>query len=218
MLAVAQEIPRVSFRTSGVGQTEFEVRGLASSGGATATIGYYLDDIPISPPALGDIGKVVIDPNLYDLSRVEVLRGPQGTLYGAGSMGGTIEVITNPTKLNTFESAVDGSISSTGCNGGTNWDVNALMNYPLATDKNYRPFNSPEPYEDYVRLSDITIAHDFTGYQLASTSSERDRTLTQNQEWSEGGQNICFTPTFYPNLHTQEIDEAVFQHFSTGSV
>jgi iron complex outermembrane recepter protein len=104
MLAVAQETPGVSFRTSGIGQTEFEVRGLASSGGATATVGYYLDDIPISPPALGDIGKVVIDPNLYDLSRVEVLRGPQGTLYGAGSMGGTIKVITNPAKLNTFES------------------------------------------------------------------------------------------------------------------
>ena len=64
MLSVAQETPGVSFRTSGAGQTEFEIRGLSSSGGATATVGYYFDDVPISPPALGDIGKVVIDPEL----------------------------------------------------------------------------------------------------------------------------------------------------------
>ncbi|MBS0366339.1 MAG: TonB-dependent receptor [Proteobacteria bacterium] len=135
LLDVAQETPGVSFRTSGPGQTEFEVRGLSSSGGATATVGYYLDDIPISPPALGDIGKVVIDPNLYDLNRVEVLRGPQGTLYGAGSMGGTIKLITNPAKLNVWESAADASLSSTTRNGGTNWGVNAMLNAPLATGR-----------------------------------------------------------------------------------
>jgi outer membrane receptor protein involved in Fe transport len=134
MLEVAQETPGVSFRTAGPGQTEFEVRGLASSGGATATVGYYLDDIPISPPAIGDIGKVVIDPTLYDLNRVEVLRGPQGTLYGAGSMGGTIKVITNPAEVNSFESTADGTFSSTD-GGGNNWAANAMLNVPLVTDK-----------------------------------------------------------------------------------
>lgn len=134
MLQVAEETPGVSFRTSGAGQTEFEVRGLASSGGATATVGYYFDDVPISPPALGDIGKVAIDPNLYDISRVEILRGPQGTLYGAGSMGGTIKIITNPAKLDTFEAAADGTLSGTD-GGGLNRGINALMNIPLVTDK-----------------------------------------------------------------------------------
>ena len=134
MLAVAEETPGVSFRTSGAGQTEFEVRGLSSSGGATATVGYYFDDVPISPPALGDIGKVVIDPNLYDVSRVEVLRGPQGTLYGAGSMGGTIKVVTNAAKVDTFEAAADGSVSGTD-GGGINRGANALMNFPLLAGK-----------------------------------------------------------------------------------
>ena len=134
MLAVAEETPGVSFRTSGTSETEFEVRGLASSGGATATVGYYFDDVPISPPALGDIGKVAIDPNLYDISRVEILRGPQGTLYGAGSMGGTIKIITNPANLNTFEAAADGTVSGTD-GGGVNRGVNALINFPLVTDK-----------------------------------------------------------------------------------
>ena len=127
MLAVAEETPGVSFRTSGTGQTEFEIRGLASSGGATATVGYYFDDVPISPPALGDIGKVVIDPNLYDISRVEVLRGPQGTLYGAGSEGGTIKIVTNPAKLGVWEAAADGTVSGTD-GGGINRGINALLN------------------------------------------------------------------------------------------
>ncbi|HWJ36733.1 MAG TPA: TonB-dependent receptor [Steroidobacteraceae bacterium] len=134
MMEVAEETPGVSFRTSGAGQTEFEIRGLASSGGATATVGYYFDDVPISPPALGDIGKVAIDPNLYDVNRVEILRGPQGTLYGAGSMGGTIKIITNSAKLDTFEAAADGTLSGSN-GGGFNRGINALMNVPLVTDK-----------------------------------------------------------------------------------
>jgi iron complex outermembrane recepter protein len=135
LLDVAQETPGLSFRTAGPGETEFEMRGLASSGGSTATVGYYLDDIPISPPALGDIGKVVIDPNLYDLHDVEVLRGPQGTLYGSGSMGGTIKLVTNPAKLNVLESAADATLSETDHNGGTNWGFNAMLNDPIVKDR-----------------------------------------------------------------------------------
>jgi outer membrane receptor protein involved in Fe transport len=132
MLEVAQETPGVSFRTSGPGQTEFEVRGLGSSGGATATVGFYLDEMPLSAPAIGDIGKVVIDPDLYDLNRVEVLRGPQGTLYGSGSMGGTIKMITNSAKLDTYEVAADADASSTD-GGGFNRSGDALLNIPLVS-------------------------------------------------------------------------------------
>lgn len=56
-------------------------------------------------------GHVVIDPDLYDLNRVEVLRGPQGTLYGSGSMGGTIKLVTNQPDTHEFAASaqVDGS-------------------------------------------------------------------------------------------------------------
>src|SRR5580658_1763044 len=88
--SLATSVPGISMRTSGPGQTEFEMRGLNSAGGNTSQVGFYLDETPLSSPASAQLGKEEIDPSLYDLSRVEVLRGPQGTLYGASSMGGTV--------------------------------------------------------------------------------------------------------------------------------
>jgi iron complex outermembrane receptor protein len=128
--AFAQTVPGISMKTSGAGQTEFEMRGMTSSGGNSATVGFYLDDTPMSAPAAAQNGKVVIDPNLYDLNRVEVLRGPQGTLYGSGSMGGTIKVVTNQPDLNAFDlsgklfaSAYDGG-SGNGFNNGESGMIN----------------------------------------------------------------------------------------------
>ena len=107
MTAVAQQVPGVSFKTSGPGQTEFEMRGLTSTGGESPTVGFYLDDAVLTPAAMAQNGKTVIDPSLFDLNRVEVLRGPQGTLYGAGSMGGTIKLVTNQPDPKAFAANVE---------------------------------------------------------------------------------------------------------------
>jgi outer membrane receptor protein involved in Fe transport len=127
---IAHEIPGLSMRSAGPGLTEYEARGLASNGGAAPTVGFYLDEIPLSPPALSQSGKVVVDPDLYDVQRVEVLRGPQGTLYGSGSMGGTIKVITNQPKLGVFEGSVQGTGSYTD-GGSGNYGGNIMLNLPL---------------------------------------------------------------------------------------
>jgi iron complex outermembrane recepter protein len=128
--ALAQSVPGISMKSSGAGQTEFEMRGLTSSGGNSATVGFYLDDIPMSAPANAQNGKVVIDPNLYDLNRVEVLRGPQGTLYGSGSMGGTIKVLTNQPDPSAFD--VSGKLTLSDTNGGGfNNAESAMVNFPL---------------------------------------------------------------------------------------
>jgi iron complex outermembrane receptor protein len=127
---IARDVPGLSMRSAGPGLTEYDARGLASNGGAAPTVGFYLDEIPLSPPALSQSGKVVIDPNLYDIDRVEVLRGPQGTLYGSGSMGGTVKVITAQPKLNKFEGSAQTTVSDTE-GGGGNGSVNAMLNLPL---------------------------------------------------------------------------------------
>jgi iron complex outermembrane recepter protein len=127
---LAREVPGLSMRTAGPGQTEYEARGLASNGGAAPTVGFYLDEVPLSPPALSQAGKIVIDPNLYDLDRIEVLRGPQGTLYGSGSMGGTVKIITNQPKLDIWESSFQGTLSDTQ-GGSGNGGGNFMMNVPI---------------------------------------------------------------------------------------
>lgn len=130
---VVQSIPGISMRTAGPGQTELEMRGLSSSGGASPTVGFYLDDYPLTSPAASLVGKVVIDPDLYDLNRVEVLRGPQGTLYGSGSMGGTVKLVTNAPVPNQFEGSVDVTGSGTS-GGGFNRGGNLMLNVPLIDD------------------------------------------------------------------------------------
>lgn len=131
---VIQAVPGISMRTAGPGQTELEMRGLSSSGGAAPTVGFYLDDYPLSPPAAALNGKVVVDPDLFDLNRVEVLRGPQGTLYGSGSMGGTVKLVTNAPQLNEFRGAAE-VVGSGTVGGGFNRGGNLMLNLPLITNE-----------------------------------------------------------------------------------
>jgi len=128
---LAGVVPGVSMRTAGPGQTEYEMRGLTSAGGSAATVGFYVDETPLSASAVALNGRTVIDADVFDLSHVEVLRGPQGTLYGAGSMGGTIKLVTNQPKLGVFEGATDTSLSQTSSGGSTNGSISAMVNLPM---------------------------------------------------------------------------------------
>jgi iron complex outermembrane recepter protein len=123
-------VPGISLRTAGPGQTEYEMRGLGSAGGSVATVGFYIDETPLSASAVALNGRTVIDADLYDLNRTEVLRGPQGTLYGAGSMGGTIKLVTNQPKLGSFEGAAAVDASQT-TGGSTNGRGSLMLNIPI---------------------------------------------------------------------------------------
>jgi iron complex outermembrane recepter protein len=127
---LAATTPGVSMRTAGPGQTEYEMRGLSAGGGSAATVGFYFDEVPLSANAVALNGRTVIDPDLFDLNHVEVLRGPQGTLYGAGSMGGTIKLIPNAPKLGAFEGATDVNVSQTS-HGSTNGGGSLMLNFPM---------------------------------------------------------------------------------------
>ena len=130
---LAQGIPGLSMRTSGPNETEYEMRGLNSSGGNTSMVGVYLDDIALSAPASEQLGKVIINPNLYDLQRVEVLHGPQGTLYGSSSMGGTVRLIPASPELSKFDASGETIISDTGSGGGINFTQNGMVNLPFGS-------------------------------------------------------------------------------------
>ena len=127
---LVQSVPGVSIRTSGPGMTEFEMRGISSTGGNSPTVGFYYDDVSLTAPSASNEGKIVISPALYDLSRVEVLRGPQGTLYGSGSMGGTIKVVPNAPNLSAFDASAEVVFGDTD-HGGFDHAENAMVNLPF---------------------------------------------------------------------------------------
>ena len=133
LASLAQGTPGVSLKSEGPSQTEIEMRGMTSSGGNSATVGFYLDDIPLAGPASAQNGHVVIDPDLYDLNRIEILRGPQGTLFGSGSMGGTVRLISNQPNLSQFESTAQSVLSGTE-SGGFNHKDSLMVNLPLIDD------------------------------------------------------------------------------------
>src|SRR5277367_705168 len=124
------KVPGISLRTAGPGQTEYEMRGLSAGGGTAATVGFYIDETPLSASAVALNGRTVIDPDLFDLNHVETLRGPQGTLYGSGSMGGTIKLVTNQPKLGLFEAATDVTASDT-AHGSQNGGGSLMLNLPI---------------------------------------------------------------------------------------
>jgi outer membrane receptor protein involved in Fe transport len=134
LATLAQGTPGVSLKSEGPSQTEIEMRGMTSSGGNSATVGFYLDNIPLSGPANGQNGHVVIDPDLYDLNRIEVLRGPQGTLFGSGSMGGTVRLIPNQPDLTGYHASGESTLSGTE-GGSFNHNDNIMINIPLVQDK-----------------------------------------------------------------------------------
>lgn len=122
-------VPGITLETRGPGQNEISVRGMNSvtSNGTVETTGYYIDDVSQTDDQQSDI-------ELFDIASVEVLRGPQGTLYGEGSLGGTIRLTTNapdPTKL---EAGGDAELSTLKT-GGTGHAVRGVLNVPIVNDK-----------------------------------------------------------------------------------
>jgi iron complex outermembrane recepter protein len=130
---IAKETAGVAVRSNGPGESEFAIRGMASTAGVSGTVGIYLDEQAVSPPSQATSGKVGIDPDLYDLERVEILRGPQGTLYGASSMGGTVKLVPRAPELDVFEGSVQLSGSKIK-EGGKSGSVSAALNLPLAKE------------------------------------------------------------------------------------
>src|ERR1700731_2488085 len=131
--SLAARIPGVTLNSAGPGRSSYSIRGIASVGGNAPTTGLYVDETPILPSG-GDGATASIDPDLFDLARVEVLRGPQGTLYGASSMGGTVRLITNQPNFAKTEGAVKVEGSDTQ-HGGGNVRLDAMYNVPLIDDR-----------------------------------------------------------------------------------
>ncbi|HWY73821.1 MAG TPA: TonB-dependent receptor [Burkholderiaceae bacterium] len=128
---LTRNIPNMSFSTqAGAGLGTLEIRGVSSQAGSAA-VGVYLDDVSLTTRNLYSQGTA--EPRFFDLERVEALRGPQGTLYGAGSLGGTVRFISRQPNLKSFGANADLEFSQTQ-HGSGNWMAQAVVNVPIAPD------------------------------------------------------------------------------------
>lgn len=130
---LAQNTPGIVVNRPTANFNNFTARGINTNGysaGLQAPVAIYIDELPIS--ANGN--STILDPNLYDVERVEFLRGPQGTLFGSGSLAGAMRIITHAPDLNDFEGSALVDLGLTGSDS-VRQRYNAMVNIPLKEDE-----------------------------------------------------------------------------------
>ena len=125
-----QSIPGLAYRSNSQTYNTLSVRGITPpSAGGGATVGVYFDNMPITDANSGGLAQT-LGP-LFDLERVEVLKGPQGTLYGEGAMGGSIRYITKRPDPSGFDYSFQANIEDIGESSGLSYRTDGMVNIPL---------------------------------------------------------------------------------------
>jgi iron complex outermembrane recepter protein len=203
---VTRLIPGLTAIDSGPGQKRYALRGLQSPGEPETAL--YYDEIPIRglPGNSLDTGDDQPDFKLWDVDRIEVLRGPQGTLYGDGSMGGAIRIISKRPQLNEFEAASQ-AVGGFTDGGGPSWRLNEMVNIPLLENRlairltGY--FDREGGWIDEPFTPGTAVAQ-FTGKALNWEHTWGGRASLEfraNDKWTITG------IAYYQNLHTGNSSE-----------
>ncbi|MDB9952357.1 TonB-dependent receptor [Porticoccaceae bacterium] len=155
-------VPNLSVWEAGPGFQTITIRGVGNIRGSSSLVGIYLDDIPVSA-----IPSSQIDLQAIDLERVEVLRGPQGTLYGQGSVGGTVRFITQAPSFD----GINGDIGLSAYNtkkGGWSEELTGVLNLPVIDD--VLAFRVAASYKDKSGWVDqpATGAKDVNNHELSN--------------------------------------------------
>jgi iron complex outermembrane receptor protein len=134
--ALGRVSPSLVINESANGGSRVIIRNLYATG--EPLVGIYYDDVPLSGTGgvTNDAGGTQPSLRLFDVERAEVLRGPQGTLYGASSMGGNIRIIFAKPKLDKYEGAIDGQLTTAAeSNGSIGRQLNGMVNIPIINGK-----------------------------------------------------------------------------------
>jgi iron complex outermembrane receptor protein len=170
-------VPGLSYSSTGPSTNLLVIRGITTGSQLSSATGVYLDDVPLGASTSNGIGYQSLNVNLFDLNRVEVLNGPQGTLYGATSLGGTVKYISNLPNLKEFGIEAGAQVSSTE-HGGINHAYTGMLNLPFGNGIGA------------VRID---------GYQVYDSGYAKDPVYHRdNQGWdrSEGGRvSLLLQPT-----------------------
>jgi iron complex outermembrane receptor protein len=198
---LARSVPGLSFTNTGSsGLSRISMRGIASSSGS-ATVGVYLNDVALTFPNQFFTGTTL--PRLFDIDHVEVLRGPQGTLYGDSSLGGTLRFLTRQPKLGAVEGDVAGDLSVTK-GGGTNYELTGAVNVPLGETVALRVAGVTGFTSGFVDHVDATGAVD-----RKDTNSERYHAARATLLW-QAGETLKITPALQWQF-TKSADTGIFK-------
>ena len=144
---LANQVPSLSLAVLGPGESTLAIRGLGTSYGLAPAVSYYVNESPIDIRTDGYAGAPDID--FFDIARIEVLRGPQGTLYGASSMGGALRVLTAQPDPKAF--AVNAELGGSNVEGGgAGYLAKSAVNLPLAADAAVRLVGTFEHVPGYI--------------------------------------------------------------------
>jgi iron complex outermembrane recepter protein len=186
-----RSVPGLTLNDDGEGFKQLIIRGISTGSENTPTVGIYIDDTPIgssTSAARGDVLVPDLDPS--DLERVEVLKGPQGTLYGASNMGGLLKYVTVSPDTHVFSGRgeVDGSSAD---HGGLGYGVRGAINFPVVSDVlglRISASNREDPgYIDDIRGSDnintteVTNTHTALLWQADEAVTVKFSVLTQDR-------------------------------------
>ncbi|HZG32223.1 TonB-dependent receptor [Sphingopyxis sp. YF1] len=130
---IAQNTPGIVVNRPTQNFNNFTSRGINTNGysaGLQSAVAIYVDELPIS--ANGN--STILDPNLYDVERVEFLRGPQGTLFGSNSLAGAMRILTKSPDLDEFQASASVDIGLTG-SSSVRQRYNAMVNVPIMKDE-----------------------------------------------------------------------------------
>lgn len=167
---------------------QFNIRGFGDQGRAFAsfsTVGIYVDETPLTD------GFANLDSALYDLERVEVLRGPQGTLYGEGSLAGTVRLITNKPEFDTFSGEAMARAETTE-DGEPSYRVGGFVNLPIA--ENSAALRLTASYDDQGGFMD---AGPFpTGAPITEDVNDRKSTYLRAALKLKPSENLTLTPSY----------------------
>jgi iron complex outermembrane receptor protein len=189
---------------AGLNRFDFSIRGISDFSQTAPvknpTVGQYLDEIPVT--AVGQ----QIDPQLVDIERVEVLRGPQGTYFGEDSLGGTIRIITKKPDLANFSATADSRLSDTH-DGGLNNSESLILNVPLLT--NTLGFRGNYYYTaDSGFIDGVTAGCTTAACSVASVDSKRI-----NPDHSDGGRAmLLFKPVEQVSILAEYVHSNYVQH------
>jgi outer membrane receptor protein involved in Fe transport len=209
-------------RQSGGGQnTSITIRGINSNTGA-GTTGVYIDETPVQIRQQGSAFSVQNNyPDIFDLERVEVLRGPQGTLFGEGSMGGTVRFITPTPSLTAYSAYARSDLAFT-ANGGPSWALGAAGGGPIIDDVlGFRVsayIHDDGGFVDRIAQPQLVQQY-FLGNDAPPTAVERNSDWAQNYSFRAAllakiGDNFTINPTFFLEHDFQNSQPQFWPFFS----